>query len=398
MLNAPAFLPALAAEALPAAIVDLDAVDHNLAILREAMGDRVWMRVASKSVRVPWLLRYVLDADPKLRGLLCYTPREAELLADQGFSDLLIAYPIATRDEADALARLAARDVGATGMVDAPEQLPVLIEAAERAGVVISLCLDVDGSWRPLGALAHVGVRRSPLRDVGAARALARHVAAEPSLRLVGVMSYEAQVAGLPDRPAGAAWMAPLIRLLKAGSVPAVARVRAAVVDALRADGHAIGLVNGGGTGSLRSTAADPSVTEVTAGSGFLCPHLFDGYRDLPLRPAAFFALPVVRAPDPGVVTCAGGGYVASGAAGVDRLPIVHWPRGARPLPQEGFGEVQTPVRLPSGVSLGVGDAVICRHAKAGELMERFDRVLIVRGAEVVARAPTYRGLGGAFL
>jgi D-serine deaminase-like pyridoxal phosphate-dependent protein len=236
------------------------------------------------------------------------------------------------------------------------------------------------------------------VRDGASARALAKRIAEATGLRLVAVMSYEAQVAGLRDVNPGNRLLDPALRVIKSRSIRLAAARRHEVVEALRADGHDIVLVNGGGTGSVASTAQDPTVTEVTAGSGFLCPHLFDGYRGLPLIPAAFFALAVVRRSDPGFVTCAGGGYVASGAAGPDRLPMAHWPDGVRPIDLEGFGEVQTPFTVPEGVTLALGDPVVCRHGKAGELAERFSHYLLVRGDRVVERAPTYRGFGATFL
>jgi D-serine deaminase-like pyridoxal phosphate-dependent protein len=66
-------------------------------------------------------------------------------------------------------------------------------------------------------------------------------------------------------------------------------------------------------------------------------------------------------------------------------------------LAAEGAGEVQTPVRVPAGLHLELGAPVIFRHAKAGELAERFDHYLLVRGDRVVERVPTYRGQGGCF-
>ena len=93
--------------------------------------------------------------------------------------------------------------------------------------------------------------------------------------------------------------------------------------------------MNGGGTGSLARTAAGGAVTELTAGSGFYAPALFDNYRSLDLTPAAFFVLPVVRRPSPTVVTALGGGYLASGAATPDRLPTPV-SAGGPPLRQAG--------------------------------------------------------------
>ena len=48
--------------------------------------------------------------------------------------------------------------------------------------------------------------------------------------------------------------------------------------------------------------------------------------------------------------------------------------------------------------SLSIGDRVYLRHAKAGELCERFDALHLVEGGEIVDVVPTYRGEGKAFL
>jgi D-serine deaminase-like pyridoxal phosphate-dependent protein len=144
--------------------------------------------------------------------------------------------------------------------------------------------------------------------------------------------------------------------------------------------------------------AAEHAVTEVTAGSGFYASTLFDRYSAFALRPAAMFAVPVVRRPRADVVTLLGGGYVASGAAGRDRLPKPYLPEGLRLDPLEGAGEVQTPVKGAAARSLQLGDNVYLRHAKAGELCERFDTLHLIEGGAVIDEVPTYRGEGHAFL
>jgi D-serine deaminase-like pyridoxal phosphate-dependent protein len=156
--------------------------------------------------------------------------------------------------------------------------------------------------------------------------------------------------------------------------------------------------VNGGGTGSLARTAASGVVTELAAGSGLYAPHLFDTYRSLELRPAAMFVLPVTRRPGPGVATVLGGGYVASGPAGADRLPEPYLPEGLRLDRQEGAGEVQTPLVGTPTRTLRIGDRVYMRHAKAGELCERFASLYLVAGDRIVDEVPTYRGEGLTFL
>ena len=68
--------------------------------------------------------------------------------------------------------------------------------------------------------------------------------------------------------------------------------------------------------------------------------------------------------------------------------------RGLKLLGTEGAGEVQTPVRGRPARSLQIGDRVWFRHAKAGEMLERFDTVHVVEAGAVVASVPSYRGEG----
>ena len=383
---------------LPAAMVDLDAVDHNVNVLLSAMDQRsVPLRIASKSIRCPALIRYIQTrAGDRAAGLMTYSAHETAWLAKLGFDDLLLAYPIGRDDEATAIAKLCAQGASVWATVDHPIHVELYSRAAATLNTTVELCLDVDASLRAFGQ--HFGVRRSPIRQVTQALALARSIREAPGVKLTAVLSYEAQVAGLAAHHPGQRLLDPVLRAIKRRSIPMVAERRRQVVDALEADGFRLQIVNGGGTGSVRSTSQDPSVTELTAGSGFLTPHLFDHYDDLSLTPASFFALAVVRASDLNHVTCAGGGYLASGAAGVDRLPKVHVPSGFTPLSMEGFGEVQTPFkRSPTSPPLSIGDPVICRHAKSGEGFERFDEILLVRGEAVVDCVPTPRGLGVRF-
>jgi len=381
----------LAGEPLPALLVDLDAMEENVRVIRARLGEQRTLRVATKSLRIPAVVQRILDAGGSaFQGLLCYAAHEAALLSEHGFDDLLVAYPFARPDEVSVVVRLCAGGARVIPTVDDAVQVDMIADAARSHDVVVGLCMDVDLSWRPLGGRAHLGVRRSPIRTARAALTLARRIADTPGVELRAVLAYEAQIAGIPDRNPGSRYLDPVRQAIKRRSMPAAMALRREVVDELRAAGHPISVVNGGGTGSVAFTSADPAVTEVSAGSGFLCSHLFDGYADLPLRPACFIALAVCRCSDPDHVTCAGGGYLASGAPGPDRAPRVYLPEGLEPLGLEGWGEVQTPLRWRgSGRPPVLGDPVLCRHAKAGEPAERFTTALLVRGEEIVERAPT---------
>jgi D-serine deaminase-like pyridoxal phosphate-dependent protein len=377
----------------PFAVVDLDAFDRNAAdLLRRAGGTPI--RLASKSVRCRALIERALGAG--LRGILAFTLPEALWLAGHGHDDLVVAYPTVDRRALRALAAGPCRHV--TIMADCREHLDLAVEAVREAGGgPIRVCLDVDAGWWPLRGRLKIGVRRSPVHTPEQAVALARGVLARPELHLDGLMSYEAHIAGVGDRPPGKPLMGAAIRAMQRASGRELAARRAAVVDAVSSIAP-LRFVNGGGTGSVERTAAEPAVTEVAAGSGLYGPTLFDTYSSFSPRPAALFALPVVRRPDTGTATALGGGYPASGAAGADRLPAPYLPRGLHLDRREGAGEVQTPLRGPGAAGLAVGDVVWMRHAKAGELCERFNRLHLVRGGELVESVPTYRGEGECFL
>jgi D-serine deaminase-like pyridoxal phosphate-dependent protein len=375
----------------PFAVVDLAGFEANAAALvARAAGKPI--RVASKSVRCRALLSAVL-ARPGWRGIMAYALPEALSLATDGVSDdILLGYP--TVDRA-ALARLAASEelsARITLMVDSLEHLD-FIDAIAAPGrrPALRVCLELDASWRPAGGRAHVGVRRSPLHSAAAVAEVAARIAARPGFYLVGLMAYEAQIAGVGDAPVGRPLYGLTVRWMQRLSYPELLDRRAAAVAAVRQHAE-LEFVNAGGTGSLAATAADPAVTELTAGSGLYGPALFDGYRTWRPRPAAFFATSVVRRPGPGIVTVHGGGWIASGPAHPSRLPLPALPRGLRLIPTEGAGEVQTPVAGPAADRLRLGDRVWFRHAKAGELCERVDTLHLVRGGEITSAVPTYRG------
>ena len=379
----------------PLAVVDLAAFDDNATQLVSRAGGKP-LRVASKSIRCRTLLTRVL-ARPGWRGVLAYTLAEAIWLVRAGLTeDVLVAYPSVDRGAIGELISDPALARSITLMVDHPAHLDLVdgvTPPGRRPGV--RLCLDLDSSWRPAGPL-HVGVRRSPVHSADHAGRLARRLAARPGFRLVGMMSYEAQIAGVGDAPPGQPLRARAVRAVQARSFPELVERRAKAVAAVRE--HAdLEFVNGGGTGSVAATGADPTITEVTAGSGLYGPALFDAYRNWRPTPAAFFALSVVRRPAPRIATVLGGGWIASGPAGRSRLPTPYLPAGLGFKPDEGAGEVQTPLLGAAAASLRPGDRVWFRHAKAGELCEHVNEVYLVDG-EATAPAPTYRGEGHAFL
>ncbi|MBE7161966.1 MAG: alanine racemase [Williamsia herbipolensis] len=383
----------------PVVALDRAAFESNVADLRRR-ANGVPIRVASKSLRVRSVIDDILARDG-FAGVLAYDLDEAIWLATtSGITDVLVGYPSARRGS---IAALAADEVAAgrvTMLVDSVDHLD-LIDAAVPAGSrpPLRVAIDLDASL-DAPVVGHIGVRRSPVHSLDDALSLARAIVARPGVRLVGVMSYEAQVAGVGDDVDGG-WQTSvrntMIRGMQRVSMAELRRRRGTIIGALRelAD---LEFVNAGGTGSLEATATDSSVTDIAAGSGFFGGHLFDTYAHFRPAPAVGFGLQVVRRPGRGVVTCHGGGWIASGPPAADRLPLPVWPTGLRFEPREAAGEVQTPLIGDAADSLAVGDRVWFRHTKSGEVAEHTPEIVIVEDGTVVDTVPTYRGEGKCFL
>lgn len=386
----------------PVLALDLGALEHNIADLRRRSAG-VPIRVASKSVRIRSVIEDVLSRDG-YAGVLAYDVAEARWLATAaGVSDVLLGYPSM---RAGAVAELLADETAlarVTLLIDDVAQLDLVdaVAAPDMRGSV-RVALDLDASLRALGGRLHLGVRRSPMHDVDQATRMARTIGDRPGFDLVGVMSYEAQVAGVGNGVPGRTLMNTMVRGMQALSMAELRHRRGRAIAAIRE--HAdLEFVNAGGTGSLEATAKDPSVTDIAVGSGLLGGHLFDTYRHFRPAPALAFGLDVVRRPSPRYVTCAGGGWIASGPPGEDRLPKPVWPEGLSYLPKESAGEVQTPLHVPESIHVRIGSRVWFRHTKSGEVCERAERVALIArngsgNAEVVDVVPTYRGEGKCFL
>ena len=376
----------------PLVALSLDAMAANAASMRERAGQKP-IRIATKSLRVRDVLR-LLDAEPWTQGLLAFSLDEALWLSDE-FADVVVAYP---QTDIASYRRLGTDDRAAsrvTVMIDSVEQLDLIdaaIAPSKRADIRVAI--ELDASWR--GPFGHIGVRRSSVHSPQSARDLAELIVRRPGFQLVGLMAYEAQVAGVADNPANRL-LARTLQAIQRRSVEDIATRRAEAVRLIN-EIAPLEFVNGGGTGSLESTAEEDSVTDIAAGSGFFGPHLFDHYSKFKPAPAVAFALDVVRKPSHDTVTCFGGGWVASGPASDDRLPQPVYPTGLRFLPREAAGEVQTPLQGPAAGALRVGDRVWFRHTKSGEVCEHVNALHVVSGGELVGEMPTYRGEGRAFV
>lgn len=385
----------------PLAFVDLDHFDQNVATVAETQRrSGKTIRIASKSIRCIELIQRVFENGGKTyKGILAFTMEEAGFLSDNGFDDIVVAYPSIQESDLSLLVEKTLQGADISAMVDSPLHLKAWSRVGENAGIQVKICLDVDMSYRLFNDLFHFGVRRSPVHTEDQILELAQMAGNLPGIKLSGLMGYEAQIASVNDNYPSRYLKNAVLRQFKKASIAELTLRRQRIVRALATQGISLDFVNGGGSGSLVSTGQDDSVTEVTAGSAFYAPGLFRYFHEIRFSPSAFFALQVVRKPGKGMITCQGGGYVGSGEVNKNRLPWPVLPRGLSYLTLEGAGEVQTPLKLPAhSLELDVCDPVFFQHAKAGELCERFNHLYLVEEGKIIGSVPTYRGQGKAFL
>ncbi len=387
---------------LPLAFIDLDKFDANVAyVAKLAKEAGKTIRLGSKSIRSVEMMRRVFEYDPETyRGILTFTVEETAWLASQGFDDMIVAYPTVQKSDMDLLVEMTKAGTQVWLMIDSEEHLRVLSEFGLGSDTQIHACLEVDMAYRPLGlASVHLGVRRSPVRTPEEAVKLVRAAKKYPGVIIDALMGYEGHIAGISDNVPGAGLKNAVYRALKSVSVRELTNRRDRVIEMLRAEGVDFRVINGGGSGSLISTGKDPLVTEITVGSGFYASGLFHHYKEVHFEPSAFFAIQIVRKPTEGMITCLGGGYIASGEIGIEKQPVPMYPKGLKYLSLEGAGEVQTPFILPKDCpELNLGDPIFLQHAKAGELCERFDDLWLVQNGKLDGKVKTYRGDGKTFL
>lgn len=379
----------------PCAYLHVESLENNIKSILQMSGDKK-IRIASKSIRSVAVLKMIMEYSERFQGVMCFTADEALYLHEQDFDDLFIAYPIWDETQLRKICQLVKNGAIITVTIDSTEHLQHLERIAKDENGSFLVAIDIDLSTQFPGL--HFGVYRSPLRTVTDVMALIKQINQSSYVKLDGLIGYEAQIAGVVDKAPKQQMKNNLVHLLKRRSIKEIKQKRSAIMKALQNEGVFVRFFNGGGTGSMLTTQEEEAVTELTVGSGFYNSHLFDKYTSFQLAPAVGFAIEITRKPKENIYTCLGGGYVASGAAGKDKLPEIYLPKGAKLTVNEGAGEVQTPVIYKGPIPLQLGDPIILRHSKAGELCERFHYLHIIKGNRVIDQYTTYRGDGKCFL
>lgn len=377
----------------PFAWLDLDALDKNIRTVQEACGGKQ-IRIATKSIRSVEVLRYVQKNLANVVGFMTFTAAETIFLLQQQFDDLLLGYPVMEEAAIRRLLHFVKDGKSVTFMVDRPEHIQLLAKLGLEIGVRVQVCIDINVSndFKVL----YFGTKRSSLYSLETLTPFLQEIQKTSAIEIVGAMGYEAQIAGVGNRPANAL-KGKVIEAMQVQAKKQVTQFRRLAIAHIKAYFPNLRFVNGGGSGSMLYTNQQKEVTEITVGSAFYAPALFDQFTHLQLEKAAGFALSVTRKPEKNIVVCHGGGYTASGAIGLDRLPVFYEPSNFAYLSLEGAGEVQTPIKV-KGKHINIGDTIYFRHAKAGELCERFQVLHGIREDKYMGPYTTYRGDGQCFL
>ena len=384
----------LSNESYPLAVLNLDLFYNNIQLNIQRSKDKK-IRIASKSIRSIEILKLIQKESDQFQGIMSYHAEEALFLSNAGFKDILIGYPVVDHKLIHKIGEGIKSGHSICLMIDSIDHLALLQKEGEKSNIIFSVCIDIDLSIQFPGI--YFGVKRSPINNKEKLINLLSYLKKCNAIRLEGLMGYEAQIAGLADNAKEYGLKNKIIQLLKKRSIPKLNNWRKEAVDLIKQEGFNLKFINGGGTGSVDTTIEDPVVTEITIGSGFFNSHLFDNYANFQLHPSLLFGIQIVRIPKKGTYTCHGGGFIASGGIEKLKAPKIHLPKGGELDKNEGAGEVQTPVIYNNDIDLKIGDPIFLRHAKSGELCERFNELVLIKDHKISGKVATYRGDGQSF-
>jgi D-serine deaminase-like pyridoxal phosphate-dependent protein len=226
----------------PALLLDLDVARRNIAIMAERFRELpAELRPHIKVHKSPELS--LLQAEAGAIGVACATVWEAQVMAEAGIDDVLVANQVIHPDKVARLAELATRH-RITVAVDDARNIDQLDHAAGEAGSTLELLIEID-----------VGMERCGVRTKEEVLPLAERIAGLEQVDLRGMQGYEGHCMLEPDRE---------VRLREAHA--ANAKLIEAVDD-LQQHGFQCEVVSAGGTGTYFITGANPRITEVQAGS-----------------------------------------------------------------------------------------------------------------------------------
>jgi D-serine deaminase-like pyridoxal phosphate-dependent protein len=226
----------------PSLLLDLDVFEANIAKMAAYMGQQATeLRPHAKTHKCPTIAKRQLDAGAI--GVCCQKLGEAEVMGAHGIHDVLITNQIVGPTKIARLSDLA-RSTDVKVAVDNPANVSALAEAAQVAGVVLGVVIEVD-----------VGMGRCGVAPGNPAVELAQTVDRTRGVQLRGLMGYEGHCVNIRDFE---------------NRVAETQKANQLLVDsknAVEAAGIPVEIVSAGGTGTYMIAAKNPDITEVEAGS-----------------------------------------------------------------------------------------------------------------------------------
>lgn len=334
----------------PAVVIDLDLVERNIARVQGACDAAgVANRPHIKTHKIPTLAKMQRDAGA--RGITCQKLGEAEVMADAGLDDILISYNILGEEKVSRLGALRRRiDIAVCA------DNPTVVEGLPRAG-------EIAGRPQPVLVECDTGRKRAGVETAAEAVALAKQIAASPSLEFAGFLMY-------PPEPE-AAWAA-------------TQRFLDTALTGVRTAGLEPRVISTGGTPNLANLGKLAGATEHRAGTYIFNDRMMMACGAARLEDCALTVLTTVvsrAGPERGILDAGSKTLTADPGGGLDGYGLILEHPEAR---IKGFSEEHGMLDLSAcNDRPRVGDLVRVIPNHVCVVVNMVDRLVAVRGNEI---------------
>jgi 3-hydroxy-D-aspartate aldolase len=347
----------------PVLVVDLDALERNIARMAQwAAKQGMALRPHTKTHKSAEIAR--LQQKAGAIGFCCAKLGEAEALADNGITDgLLLTSPVVSPPAIRRLIELNGRTNGLMCVVDHPDNLKALAEAARASGKPLQVLIDIDP-----------GIHRTGVASPQAAVRLFHEIASHESLVYKGVQFYcgrEQHIEAYADRHAAIEQKTEYLRT---------------VIEALKQAGGNPPILTGGGTGTHRIDAELGTLTELQVGSyvfmdGQYAACDITGNNEPPYEFALMVDVRVISANSPGMRTVDAGYKALATDGGIPRVLA-----GMPPETEFVFmGDEHGALISNAEPAPGIGERVVLSASHCDPTVNLYDFYHVVRGDTLIA-------------
>ncbi len=224
----------------PAVVVDLDIMEENIRSLSDYCGRHgLGLRPHTKTHKIPAIAKMQIQSG--CHGITVAKVGEAEVMANAGLNNILVAYPVLGETKLERLARVA-QSHRITVSLDSLQAAQGISEAAKKGDVLIYILIEYD-----------MGMRRCGIQSVESFVQLAQQVERLPHVQFEGLMFYPGHIWDIPSEQS-----------------PALSNLSQKVqeiVGAVRRSGLECKMVSGGSTPTAYNSHQVKGVTEIRPGT-----------------------------------------------------------------------------------------------------------------------------------